>query len=76
MYAVRAADNADLIRPFAILAAVGFVIGFTGYLAFAHTDMATLQARMMTPVIPHAASAATAAASSPASDDWNLPKKI
>jgi len=74
MHALRAADNTDLIRPFAVLAAVGFVTGFTGYLAATHTDMATLQARMMTRAIPPAAS--TANASSPAADDWNLPKKI
>ena len=70
MHAAPADANANLIKPFAVLAAVAFVVGFLGYLAVARTDMATLQARMTAPTV------ARAAAPEADADVWNLPKKI
>lgn len=66
------AATASLLKPFGIVAAVAFVVGFMGYLAATGTDMATLQAQMTSPT-PAVSNAATPRA---ASDIWNLPKKI
>jgi hypothetical protein len=68
MYAV--ADNAALIRPFAILAAAGFAVGFAGYLAVGRPDIAAVtEARAPPPAV-------AATTSGVASDEWNLPKRI
>ena len=56
----------ELIRPFAVLAAVAFMIGFLGSLAFSGPT-ASAQARP---------NAQPAVISGPASEDWNLPKRI
>jgi hypothetical protein len=53
------------LKPFAWLAALGFLAGFGSYLAIGH------------PLAAHAAEQAQAAMTSgPASDEWNLPKHI
>ena len=56
----------ELVRPFLLLAAVAFMIGFVGCLVFAGP---TASARAHPTVEP-------AVISGPASDDWNLPKRI
>ena len=56
----------ELVRPFLLLAAVAFIIGFVGSLMFAGPT-ASAQAH------PHVQPAVI---SGPASDDWNLPKRI
>ena len=55
------------LRPFVLLAAIAFVVGFLGYVALyapASQASASLAATAAEPV------------ASPASDDWNLPKHI
>ncbi len=52
-------------RPFAVLAALAFLAGFLGYMALGHPARAIAQVDLR-----------PAAASGPASDDWNLPKHI
>ncbi|MFL5296768.1 MAG: hypothetical protein ACJ798_10350 [Phenylobacterium sp.] len=59
----------DAMRPFALLAAIAFVVGFVGYVAFARPILA--QAAADPPAVM-----AEPAAAGPASDDWNLPKHI
>jgi hypothetical protein len=56
----------ELVRPFLLLAAVAFMIGFVSCLIFAGP---TASARSHPNVEP-------AVISGPASDDWNLPKRI
>lgn len=56
----------DLIRYFGWLALTAFLAGFLGYLAVAQPAPASAEARPQP----------TAAASGPASDDWNTPKRI
>jgi hypothetical protein len=57
----------ELLRPFALLAALAFVVGFLGYLALGRPASAPAAA---------AETAAVAADPGPASDGWNLPKHI
>lgn len=56
------------LRPFVLLAAVAFVLGFLGYVALARSVAVTSDTA--------AAAALSEPAASPASDDWNLPKHI
>ncbi|MDB5495930.1 MAG: hypothetical protein JWP86_3267 [Phenylobacterium sp.] len=56
---------ATFLRPFALLAAIAFVAGFFGYLALGQPDRAVAQISVQ-----------PAAASGPASEDWNLPHHI
>ena len=56
----------ELVRPFLLLAAVAFMIGFVSCLVFSGP---TASARAHPTVEP-------AVISGPASDDWNLPKRI
>ena len=56
----------ELVRPFLLLAAVAFMIGFVSCLIFAGP---TASAHAHPNVDP-------AVISGPASDDWNLPKRI
>jgi len=58
------------LRPFLLLAIIAFVVGFAGYVALVRPVFATPDAG------PSAAITEPAAAASPASDDWNLPKHI
>jgi hypothetical protein len=53
------------LRPLAILAAFAFVAGFFGYLAVGGSSRAVAQISVQ-----------PAAASGPASEDWNLPHRI
>lgn len=53
------------LRPFVLLAAVAFATGFLGYLALGQPTRAVAQVDLT-----------AAAASAPASEDWNLPKHI
>lgn len=53
------------VKPFAVLAALAFVAGFFGYLALGQPTSALAQVALQ-----------PAAASGPASADWNLPKHI
>ena len=55
-------------RPFVLLAAVAFVLGFLGYVALDRPASAAGQL--------DAAMATEPAAAGPASDDWNFPKHI
>ena len=55
----------EITRPLAWLAAFAFLVGFVSYLALGRPAIAAS---------PHMAQAL--AASGPASDEWNLPKKI
>jgi hypothetical protein len=55
----------DVLRPFAWLAAVAFLVGFVSYLALGHPSAAVADDRPQ-----------PAAVSGPSSDDWNLPKHI
>jgi len=56
----------ELVRPFLFLAAVAFMIGFVSCLVFSGPPVS---ARAYVNVEP-------AIVSGPASDDWNLPKRI
>jgi hypothetical protein len=55
----------DVLRPFAWLALVAFLVGVVSYLALGQPSQAFAQER-----------AHAALVSGPASDDWNLPKHI
>jgi hypothetical protein len=55
----------DVVRPFAWLAVIAFLVGFVSYLALGHPTPAQADD-----------SARAAAASGPSSDEWNLPKHI
>lgn len=57
----------DLVRPFAWLATIAFLVGFFSYLVVGRPTPAQAQADE---------AARPAAASGPASKDWNLPKQI
>jgi hypothetical protein len=57
----------DLVRPFAWLAAIAFLVGFFAYLAVGYPTPAQAQDDDM---------ARASAASGPSSKDWNLPKQI
>jgi len=57
----------DIVRPFALLAVVAFVLGFLGYVALGRPALASSE---------RAAALSAEPAASPASDDWNLPKHI
>ena len=57
----------DVVRPFAWLAAIAFLVGFVSYLALGQPRLAPAQADD---------AARPAAASGPSSKDWNLPKHI
>jgi hypothetical protein len=62
-------DAFDILKPFAWLAAVAFLVGFASYLALAPSS----------PALAHDAPQATAVsdvASGPASDDWNFEKHV
>jgi hypothetical protein len=59
------AGAARILRPFAWLAAFGFLVGFFGYLAVSPPAQAVAQA-------DHGPSLT----SGPASEDWNLPHHI
>ena len=63
----RQAELAAILRPFALLAAVAFVLGFLGYVALGRPALAQPDV---------AAATLSEPAASPASDDWNLPKHI
>jgi hypothetical protein len=56
----------DLFRPFLWLAAIAFVVGFAGSLAFGGASAVAAGHQR----------AQAAAVSGPASDEWNLPKRI
>jgi hypothetical protein len=57
----------EIARPLAWLAAFAFLVGFVSYLALGRPAVAAS---------PQMAQAQALAASGPASDEWNLPKKI
>lgn len=57
----------DVIRPFAWLAAIAFLVGFCSYLVLGQANPA---------MVGDVTYAGPAAVSGPASDDWNLPKRI
>jgi hypothetical protein len=57
----------DVVKPFAWLAAIAFLVGFCSYLVLGHPSQAIAQEE---------AYAAPSAVSAPASDEWNLPKRI
>jgi hypothetical protein len=58
----------DVMKPFAWLAAIAFLVGFCSYLMLGHPSHAGSREEA------YAAPAATV--SGPASDEWNLPKHI
>jgi hypothetical protein len=58
---------ADLFKPYLWLAGIGFAVGFLSYVAVAPVQ---------TEVTLELPSGWAAAASAPASDDWNFPKAI
>ena len=60
-----AANLFEIARPFAWLAALAFLAGFVGYMTLGRPAVAAPQDRLQ-----------TAVASGPASEEWNLPKKI
>lgn len=57
----------ELLRPFLWLATVAFLTGFAGYLALGGAATALVATHQQSPA---------ALVSGPASDDWNLPKRI
>lgn len=57
----------DVVRPFAWLAVIAFLVGFVSYLVLGQPRHAQAQAED---------AARPAAASGPSSKDWNLPKHI
>jgi hypothetical protein len=59
------ASATDVVKPFAWLAAIAFLVGFFSYLALGHPTPAQAED-----------TARAAAVSGPSSDDWNLPKRI
>jgi hypothetical protein len=56
----------ELVRPFLLLAAAAFMIGFVSCLVFAGPTASTQAHLNVQPAV----------ASGPASADWNLPKRI
>jgi len=64
---MQATATFELLRPFLWLAAVGFLLGFVSYLALGGGATAVAEGHQR---------AQAAAVSAPASDDWNLPKRI
>jgi len=56
----------DIARPFAWLAAFAFLVGFVSYLALGRPAVAASAHGPQTVI----------SASGPASQDWNLPKRI
>jgi hypothetical protein len=62
----------EVLRPYLWLAAVGFLIGFMTYLAMGRPAGEYALAPQAEPAII----TAPAAASGPASAEWNLPKRI
>jgi hypothetical protein len=56
----------ELVRPFLLLAAVAFVVGFVSCLMFAGPATSAQSHPNVQPAV----------ISGPASDDWNLPKRI
>ncbi|HEX4712347.1 hypothetical protein [Phenylobacterium sp.] len=62
---MSAANLFEIARPLAWLAAFAFLVGFVSYLALGRPAAAAS---------PHSTQAL--AASGPASEEWNLPKKI
>jgi hypothetical protein len=56
----------ELVRPFLLLAAAAFMIGFVGCLIFGGPTASAQDHLNVQPAI----------ASGPASEDWNLPKRI
>ena len=56
----------ELVRPFLLLAAVAFMIGFVSCLVFAGPTTSVQAHPNVEPAV----------ISGPASDDWNLPKRI
>jgi hypothetical protein len=56
----------ELVRPFLLLAAVAFMIGFVSCLVFAGPIASAHAQPNVEPAV----------ISGPASDDWNLPKRI
>ena len=65
----------DVIRPYAILAVVAFVLGFAGYVALGRPALAAA-VDSAPPVVVVDPAASGAAEVSPTAADWNLPKKI
>jgi hypothetical protein len=57
----------DVVKPFAWLAAIAFLVGFCSYLVIGQPDTAFAH---------EGPSASTATVSGPSSDEWNLPKRI
>lgn len=56
----------DVVRPFAWLAAIAFLVGFVSYLALGRPS----------PAMADVPAAHAALVSGPASAEWNLPKHI
>jgi len=65
-------DLFAIARSLVLLAVVAFLAGFGGYLLFGPPNVASLNDRQA----PVAAAASPIEAAAPASDDWNLPRKI
>jgi hypothetical protein len=65
----------DPIRQIAVLAIAAFVIGFVGFLALG-LPIPSTASTSEPPAVAVAQPADESLAASPASDDWNLPKKI
>jgi hypothetical protein len=65
----------DPIRQLVVLATAAFAIGFVGFLALGR-PMAVAVVASEPPAAAVAQPADESLAASPASDDWNLPKKI
>jgi hypothetical protein len=63
---------AEVLKPYLWLAAVGFLVGFMTYLAMGRGAAAYAD----TPRVSAEAIAAPVARSGPASQMWNLPKRI
>jgi len=57
----------DLIRPFAWLALIAFLVGFVSYLALGQPSRAVAEEEIMP---------AYASDSGPVSDDWNIARRI
>jgi ABC-type thiamin/hydroxymethylpyrimidine transport system permease subunit len=58
----------DVVKPFAWLAGVAFLVGFVCYLVLGQPTQAVAQ--------EEPAAHASSLVSGPASDEWNLPKHI
>jgi hypothetical protein len=70
--------NASVLKPFGILAAVAFVVGFLGYLTFQGVSLNQLQAQLSQQGDGGSGGAmeSPASTSGSASDEWNIPKQI